>query len=118
MEDEKKYLTLNEVGDLIFSHIQNYLFRDKKDRGIEIFVHQGSLQELFTLSMRDGTRILVKIYPHKNYIGNLVYRLEVYKIKKDDLRGNKVEFIEANSETLTNDEIYGFVTTFLAKIDF
>lgn len=115
--EERKSLTLREVGDLVFQHIQDYLFRDSKDRGIELFIQQGELQELQTLLMPDNSRILVKIYPHKNYAGNLVFRMEVYKTKEGDLRGNKVEFFEADSNELTTAELHGFVATFLAKID-
>ncbi len=115
--EERKNLTLRAVGDLVFQQIQDYLFRDSKDRGIELFIQQGQLQEMHTLLMPDKSRILVKIYPHKNYASNLVFRMEVYKTLEGDLRGNKVEFFEADSEELTPDELHGFVETFLARIE-
>lgn len=114
--DKGNNLTLNEVGELIFNTTQAYLFREKTDLGIEVFMQKGSLQEMMTLLMQDGSRLLVKTFPHINYSNDLVFRIEVYKTKEGDLRGNRVAFLEANSKSTTGREVRSFVESFLSQV--
>jgi hypothetical protein len=109
-------LTLNDVGELIYRAAQSYLFKGSSDLGVEFYSHKSELQELMTLEFPDRSRLLIKLFPHKNYNNKLVYRIEVYKTKEGDLRGNKIAFLETQSTEGAQEEIESFVDSFLNQI--
>ncbi|GAB4272032.1 MAG: hypothetical protein Kow0029_10280 [Candidatus Rifleibacteriota bacterium] len=111
-------LTLQDVGDLIFRITQRYLFRKNEDVGMDVTIQTGPLQETLTLRLLDNTHLLVKTFPHKNYSHELVYRIEVYKTREGDMRGNKIAFMEASHSDDCVDEIHRFVQSFLAQLGF
>lgn len=111
-------LTLQDVGDLIFRITQRYLFRKNIDFGMDVTIQAESLQETFTLRMLDNTRLLVKTFPHKNYSQELVFRIEVYKTRVGDMRGNKIAFMEASQAQDSVGEIHRFVQSYLAQLGY
>ncbi|MFZ5951187.1 MAG: hypothetical protein ACOYXC_10805 [Candidatus Rifleibacteriota bacterium] len=111
-------LTLQDVGDLIFRIIQRYLFRKNTDVGMDITIQAGPLQETLILRLLDKTHLLVKTFPHKNFSHELVYRIEVYKTREGDMRGNKIAFMEASQGDDSVDEIHRFVQSFLAQLGY
>lgn len=116
---EKKFnLSLRDVGDLIYRITQRYLFRKNEDLGLDVTLQASPLQETVILRLLDETRLLVKTFPHKNYSNELVYRIEVYKTREGDMRGNKVAFLEASQHEGAVDEIHRFVQSFLAQLGF
>lgn len=115
---EKTVTSLQDIGDLIFKIVQRYLFRKNTDPGVDITMHSGPLQETLVLRLLDNTHLWVKTFPHKNFSNKLVYRIEVYKTREGDLRGNKIAFMEAASDNDSVDEVYRFVQSFLAQHGF
>ncbi|MBU1107068.1 MAG: hypothetical protein KKB51_10400 [Candidatus Riflebacteria bacterium] len=111
-------LSLKDLGDLIFRITQRYLFRKNVDFGIDITVQTSPLQETMILRLLDETRLLVKTFPHKNYSNELVYRIEVYKTREGDMRGNKIAFLEASQHGGAVDEIHRFVQSYLSQLGF
>jgi hypothetical protein len=109
-------LTLNDVGELIYRSAQDNLFRNNIDHGAKFFIQKSDIQELMTLEFPDKSRLLIKLFPHKNYNNKLVYRIEVYKTKEGDLRGNKIAFLETQSREASQEEIVSFVDSFLTQI--
>ncbi|MDN5279772.1 MAG: hypothetical protein PWR01_3737 [Clostridiales bacterium] len=116
--DKGVSLTLQDVGDLIFRIIQRYLFRTNQDVGMDVTIQAGPLQETLVLRLLDKTHLLVKIFPHKNFSHELVYRIEVYKTREGDMRGNKIAFMEASQSDDSIDEVHRFVQSFLAQLGF
>lgn len=111
-------LKLQDVGDLIFRITQRYLFRKNEDVGMDVTIQAGPLQETQILRLLDKTHLLVKIFPHKNFSQELVFRIEVYKTREGDMRGNKIAFMEASQHNDAVDEIHRFVQSFLAQLGF
>lgn len=111
-------LSLRDVGDLIFRITQRYLFRKNEDFGLDVTLQASPLQETMILRLLDETRLLVKTFPHKNYSSELVYRIEVYKTREGDMRGNKIAFLEASQHGGAVDEIHRFVQSYLAQLGF
>jgi hypothetical protein len=111
-------LTLQDVGDLIFRITQRYLFRKNEDLGMDVTIQAGPLQETMILRLLDETRLLVKTFPHKNFSQELVFRIEVYKTREGDMRGNKIAFLEASNHDSAVDEIHRFVQSYLSQLGF
>lgn len=116
--DKGNYLTLRDVGDLIFRITQRYLFRKNEDFGMDVTLQAGALQETMVLRLLDNTHLLVKTFPHKNFSQELVFRIEVYKTREGDMRGNKIAFLEASHHDSAVDEIHRFVQSFLSQLGF
>jgi hypothetical protein len=116
--EQNSRLTLQDIGGIIFRIIQRYLFRKDKDLGMDVTNQYGPLQEILTLRLLDGTRLIVKTFPHKNFSKQLVYRIEVYKTREGDMRGNKIAFMEASSKDDSIDEVHRFVQSFLAQLGY
>lgn len=111
-------LSLQDVGDLIFTITQRYLFRKSSDIGVDITVLSSPLQESMTLRLPDEARLLVKTFPHKNFAGQLVYRIEGYKTRQGDMRGNRIAFLEAQAQSSSIDEIHRFVQSLLSQLGY
>lgn len=111
-------LTLQDVGDLIFRITQRYLFRKNTDVGMDVTIQTGPLQETLILRLLDKTHLLVKTFPHKNFSHELVFRIEVYKTREGDMRGNKIAFMEASQSDDSIDEIHRFVQSYLSQLGF
>jgi hypothetical protein len=116
--DKGNNLSLRDVGDLIFRITQRYLFRKNEDVGIDITLNAETIQETMVLRLPDSTRLLVKIFPHKNFSQELVYSIEVYKTREGDLRGDKIAFLEASQHDSAVDEIHRFVQSYLSQLGF
>lgn len=109
-------LNIKDVGDLIFRVSQLYLFKDGKDIGADITIRSGELQEMFSLRFLDNKRLLVKVYPHRNYSNEPVFRIEVYRTKEGDMRGNRIAFMEALTTKDSVEEIQRFVKSYLSQL--
>ena len=116
--DKGNNLTLKDVGDLIFRITQRYLFRKNEDVGMDVTLQTGALQETMILRLLDDSRLLVKTFPHKNFSHELVFRIEVYKTREGDMRGNKIAFLEASQHDGAVDEIHRFVQSYLSQLGF
>ena len=112
------YLSLQDVGDLIYRATQRYLFRDNKDFGMDISIQTGALQETMILRLLDNSHLLVKVFPHKNFSQEFVYRIEVYKTREGEMRGAKIAFLEASRQDSAVVEIQRFVQSFLSQLGF
>ena len=109
-------LNLQDVGDLIFRVSQLYLFKDGRDIGADITIQSSAMQEMFSLRFPDNRRLLVKVYPHRNFSSESVFRIEVYRTKEGDMRGNKIAFMEALTNRDAVDEIQRFVKSYLGQL--
>ena len=109
-------LNLKDVGDLIFRVSQLYLFKNGTDIGVDITIQSGELQEMFSLRFPDNKRLMVKVYPHRNFSNEPVFRIEVYRTKEGDMRGNKIAFMEALTNRDAVDEIQRFVKSYLGQL--
>ncbi|MDD3000050.1 MAG: hypothetical protein EOM80_06460 [Erysipelotrichia bacterium] len=116
--DKGQHLTLRDVGDLMFRVTQRYLFRNNEDFGIDISLQSSPLQESMILRLIDDSRLLVKTFPHKNFSQEFVYRIEVYKTREGDMRGNKIAFLEASQHESAVEEIQQFVQSYLSQVGF
>ena len=116
--EKEFYLTLQDVGDLIYRATQKYLFRNNEDLGMDITIQTGSLQETLILRLLDNSHILVKVFPHKNFSQQLIYRIEVYKTREGEMRGTKMAFLEASRQDSSTIEIQRFVKSFLSQLGF
>lgn len=112
------YLSLQDVGDLIYRATQRYLFRKNEDYGMDISIQTGALQETMTLRLLDNSHLLVKVFPHKNFSQEFVYRIEVYKTREGEMRGTKIAFLEASRQDSAVVEIQKFVQSFLSQLGF
>ncbi len=112
------YLSLQDVGDLIYRASQRYLFRKNDDLGMDVTIQTGSLQETMILRLLDSSHVLVKVFPHKNFSQELVYRIEVYKTREGEMRGTKIAFLEASRQDSAIIEIQRFVQSYLSQMGF
>ena len=112
------YLSLQDVGELIYRATQRYLFRKNEDLGMDVTIQIGALQETMILRLLDGSHVLVKVFPHKNFSQELVYRIEVYKTREGEMRGTKIAFLEASRQDSAVVEIQRFVQSFLSQMGF
>ena len=112
------YLSLQDVGDLIYRASQRYLFRNKEDYGMDVSMQTGALQETLILRLQDYSHLLVKVFPHKNFSQEFVYRIEVYKTREGEMRGVKIAFLEASRQDSAVIEIQKFVDNFLSQLGF
>ena len=109
-------LSLDSAGDLIYKITQRYLFRKNQDAGIDISFESSPIQENMIMRLQNGMHLLVKVFPHKNYSHESVFRIEVYKTREGDLRGNKIAFLEAPCNESAIDEIHRFVQSYLSQL--
>ncbi|NLI78292.1 MAG: hypothetical protein GX442_17885 [Candidatus Riflebacteria bacterium] len=110
-------LTLVDVGDAAFRVLQRYLFRRGTDPGAEVTVTSSDMQESLFVRLADSSTILTKIFPHKNFLEEGVYRIEVFRTKPGDLRGNRVAFVEIPKGTDAVEEIRLFIEGVLSQSD-
>ncbi len=111
-------LSLQDVGDLIFRAAQHYLFRNREDYGMDVTIQTGALQESIILRLQDYSHLLVKVFPHKNFSQEFVYRIEVYKTREGEMRGVKIAFLEASRKDSAIVEIQRFVENFLSQLGY
>jgi hypothetical protein len=116
--EKEYYLSLQDVGDLIYRVTQIYLFRNNEDQGIDISIQTSPLQETLIMRLMDNSHILVKIFPHKNFSQTFVYRIEVYKTTEGEMRGTKIAFFEASKHDSSVTEIQKFVHSYLSQLGF
>ncbi len=116
--EKEFYLKLQDVGDLIYRATQRYLFRNKEDLGMDVTLQTGALQETMILRLLDYSHLLVKIFPHKNFSQEFVFRIEVYKTREGEMRGVKIAFLEATRQDSSVVEIQRFVQNFLAQLGY
>ena len=116
--DKEFYLSLQDVGDLIFRASQRYLFRNREDYGMDVSMQASPLQETLVLRLQDYSHLLVKVFPHKNFSQEFVYRIEVYKTREGEMRGVKIAFLEATRHDSAVMEIQKFVEHFLSQLGF
>jgi hypothetical protein len=108
-------LTLQDIGDAMFRVLMHHLNRKEMDAGAELTISTGDLQESLFMNLSDRSSILVKTFPHKNYLHQNVYRIEVYKTRPGDLRGNRVAFIETPQNDSALAEIRQFIEGILIQ---
>lgn len=116
--EKGNYLKLDDICDLLLKAVERYLFRKNEDPCVDITINSEPLQKLINLLLPQDDSLRIKLFPHRNYAEELVYRIEVYRTKSGDLRGNKIAFIEASSHEGAIDEIHRFVQSFLAQLGF
>jgi len=108
-------LNLLDVGDAVYRVMQRFLFRNGNDPGAEIWINSSSMQESINVKLADSTTLLIKIFPHKNYLLLGVFRIEVYKTKPKDMRGNRIAFVEVPNGTDGIQEIKLFIEGVLSQ---
>ena len=112
------YLSLQDVGDLIYRATQRHLFRNNEDLGMDVTIQTGVLQETMVLRLLDNSHILVKVFPHKNFSQELIFRIEVYKTREGEMRGTKIAFLEASRHDSSTIEIQRFVQSYFCSSHF
>ncbi len=108
-------LTLLDVGDTVFRVMQRCFFRRGQDPAVEVMLVSSEFQESLNLRFPDATNLLIKIFPHKNYMQVAVFRIEVYKTKPGDMRGNRVAFVESPRGSQAFEEIRLFIEGVLSQ---
>jgi len=116
--EKGSHLTLVDVGDIVFRVMQKFFFRENRDPGVEVTINSSALQESLFLRLPDFSTLLIKIFPHKNFMNVGVFRIEVYKTKPGDMRGNRVAFVEISLDSGAIDEIRLFVEGVLSQLGF
>ncbi len=111
-------LTLVDVGDIVFRVMQRFLFRKNGDPGVVVTANSSALQESLFLRLPDTSTLLIKMFPHRNFLNETVYRIEVYKTKTGDMRGNRVGFVEVSLDSGATEEIRLFVEGALSQLGF
>ncbi len=111
-------LTLVDVGDIVFRVMQRFLLRRNSDPGIVVTANSSALQESFFLWLPDTCTLLIKIFPHRNFMSESVYRIEIYKTKSGDMRGNRIGFMEVSLDSGATEEIRLFVEGALSQLGF
>ena len=102
-------LTLRDVGDAVYRVMMRYLCRNGTDLGAEMTMNSTSLQESLMVHLLDTTNLLIKTFPHRNYLQLDVFRIEVYKTRPGDMRGNRVAFVEIPRDDYSLGEIKSFI---------
>ena len=106
--EKRNDLTLVDVGDTIFRVLMHGLNSRGVDSEIEISCSSSPLQESLFLNLPDESHVLVKIFPHKNFLQHDVFRIEVYKTRPGDMRGNRVAFVETTRAVDAIEEVRRF----------
>lgn len=101
-------LTLLDVGDTVFQTLMRGLFRKGVDPCVEIYSSSSPLQESLFLYLADASHVLIKMFLHKNYLQHDVFRIEVFKTRPGDMRGNRVAFAETSRGLEAREEIQRF----------
>lgn len=114
--DKKTDLTLIDVGDTVFRVLMHGLFRKGTDLGVEFSCSSSPLQDSLFLFLPDLSHVLIKMFPHKNYLNLDVFRIEVYKTRPGDMRGNRVAFVEASNGVDAFEEIRRFTEGILPQL--
>lgn len=109
-------LTLIDVGDTVFRVLMHGLFRKNTDPAVEIASSSSPLQDSLFLFLPDSSHVLIKMFPHKNYLQHDVFRIEVYKTRPGDMRGNRVAFVEASRGSEALEEVRRFTEGILPQI--
>lgn len=109
-------LTLVDVGDIVFRVMQRFLFRQNRDSGVMVTVHSSPLQESLVLRIPDASTLLIKMFPHRNFMNASVFRIEIYKTKSGDMRGNRVGFAEISHDSGASEEVRLFVESALSQL--
>ena len=108
-------LTLCDVGDIVFRVMLRYFYRSGSDLGAEMSMNSTPLQESCLVHLLDTTNLLIKMFPHRNYLQNAVFRIEVYKTKPGDMRGTRVAFVEIPKGHDILGEVKSFIEGALAQ---
>ncbi|HEY9070240.1 MAG TPA: hypothetical protein VIV61_08265 [Candidatus Ozemobacteraceae bacterium] len=116
--EKGSHLTLVDVGDIVFRVMQNFLFREQRDPGVEVTINSNAYQESLFLRLPDFSTLLIKIFPHRNFMNAPVFRTEVYKTKSGDMRGNRIAFVEISLDSGASDEIRLFIEGVLSQLGF
>lgn len=111
-------LTLVDVGDIVFRVMQRFLFRRNCDPGVSVTANSSALQESFFLRLPDTSTLLIKIFPHRNFMNESVYRIEIYKTRSGDMRGNRVGFVEISLDSSASEEIRLCIEGALSQLGF
>lgn len=110
-------ITLREIGDAAFAILMGYLHRGGTDPGAEVTLSSSDLQETIFLRLIDTTLLLMKIFPHKNFLDQSVFRIEVFRTRPGDLRGNRIAFVEIPKGDDAREEIRLFIEGVLSQCD-
>ncbi len=109
--------TLVDVGDAAFQVLMGYLHRRGTDPGAEVTITSSGLQESIFLRLVDTTVLLMKIFPHKNFLDQGVFRIEVFRTRPGDLRGNRIAFVEIPKGNDAREEVRLFIEGVLGQCD-
>lgn len=115
--DKKMTKTLVDIGDLAFQAIMSYLYRNKTDSQTEVTLNSNDLQETIFLHFADNTDLVIKIFPHKNFLDKAVFRFEVFRTRPGDPRGNRIAFVEIPKGEDTQGEIRLFIEGILGQCE-
>ena len=100
---------------IIFKTVETIFARYGRDMGVEMSLVTSPLQESFTLLLPDESSLFIKVFPHKNFLNETVFRIEVYTTRPGDLRGSRVGFVEIRRSCESLSEIPPFVEGVLAR---
>ncbi|MFZ2957864.1 MAG: hypothetical protein WA705_13335 [Candidatus Ozemobacteraceae bacterium] len=108
-------LKISDVGEAIFKTVETIIARFGRDMGVELSLVTAPLQESFTLLLPDESNLFIKVFPHKNFLNETVFRIEVYTTRPGDMRGNRVAFVEIGRSSESLSEIPPFVEGVLTR---
>ncbi|MBF0408373.1 MAG: hypothetical protein HQM10_13565 [Candidatus Riflebacteria bacterium] len=114
--EERNDLTLELVGNILFDSIRNLITREGNIGDFEFSIQFCSIQEIFNIIFPDNRSLFIKSFPHKNFLGNDVFRLEFFLTLPGDKRGNRVAFSEIENVGHAYSEIPGLVERMMIKI--
>ncbi|MBF0543304.1 MAG: hypothetical protein HQM08_02665 [Candidatus Riflebacteria bacterium] len=109
-------ITLKSVCDLLFEQIRGLMTREGNTIDFEFFIHSTAIQEIFYVVFPDDRGVFIKIFPHKNYLGSDVFRLEFFMTQPGDKRGNRVSFTEIESRNQAETEIPSLIERIMINL--
>ncbi|HNV70733.1 MAG TPA: hypothetical protein PKO06_13615 [Candidatus Ozemobacteraceae bacterium] len=114
MEKVTRY-TLAQIADEIFSEIRATMVRMRSDLGVDISLLGGFAQETIAMRLADSSFMSIKVFPHRNFQSQNVFRVEVYKTIPGDMRGNRITFVEISQEGTDPEDIRKFTEGVLSR---
>lgn len=109
-------LALRDLADWVYTLIQKRVATLSPERVVETVMVGNPMQETFSLKLPDRSNAFVKVFPHKNHLGEGVYRLEVFHTRPGDMRGTRIAFIEVPRHEKGLEETQRFMGGVLPQI--
>ncbi len=110
-----KPISLRDLGDWIHM-ILSKQFSSGDNVLVEMTMTGTSMQETISLKLPDRSHAFLKVFPHKNYLGDGVFRIEVFHTRPGDMRGTRIAFIEVPRHERALEELQRFMAGIMPQL--